>query len=374
MFKRTPPTALALLITGVLLVGCSSVGSTEKATPDKVPVLAENDRITRGPGGEVAEPSSAVSLTDEDIAAVRAGGYTAALIWDAQTTWFDAVSQGAIDAFSEYGIEVIAQTQYNFDLAKQKEQVETVMTLNPDIILTIADDPVLSGEALKPAVEAGVKIVLLSTQVDGWTAGKEYLGMVTGDQAGMGAAAAQALAGSLGDSAEVGILYHDANYFVTNRRDQMVKTTLVTDFPDLKIVSEQGFASPDQAEALTSAMLVQNPDITGLYAAWDAVTQSALSALTAAGRPDVKVVTMDLGVGTAVNMVTTGQIVAIISEQTYELGRTMAGEAALGMLGKPVPPFVVVPAITVTKDSIVKDWNTILRTDPPADVLKALKK
>ena len=83
---------------------------------------------------------------------------------------------------------------------------------------------------------------------------------------------------------------------------------------------------------------------------------------------------MDLGVGTAVNMVTTGQIVAIISEQTYELGRTMAGEAALGLLGKPVPPFVVVPAITVTKDSIVKDWNTILRTDPPADVLKALKK
>lgn len=364
--------AAALLVTGCTTGG--NAGGGDEQDPGLVPVLAEDDRITRGPNGEAAEPASAVQITDADIAEIKQGGYTAALIWDAQTTWFDAVSQGARDAFEQYGIQIVAETQYNFDLAKQKEQVETVMALQPDIILTIADDPVLSGEALQPAVDAGVKIVLLSTQVDGWTAGEEYVGMVTGDQAGMGAAAADALAGALADDAQVGILFHDANYFVTNRRDQMLKTQLVTDYPDLTIVSERGFASPDQAEALTSAMLVQEPEMTGLYAAWDAVTQSALSALTAAGRTDVKVVTMDLGVGTAVNMVTEGQVVAIISEQTYELGTTMATEAALALIGKPVPPFVVVPAVTVTKETIVEDWKNILRTDPPAEVLEALKK
>ena len=356
-----------------LIAGCTT-GDDDSAAPDNIPVLAADDRITRGPSGEASEPASVVEITDADAAAITEGRYTAALIWEAQTTFFDTVSKGAIDTFAEYGIDVIAQAQYGMDPAEQKRQVETVMALNPDIILTIAGDPVLSGEALRPAVDAGVKIVLLSTQVDGWTAGKEFVGMVTGDQAAMGAAAADALAAAVAPDAEIAFLYHDANFFVTNRRDQMAKTQIVTEHPDLRIVSEQGFVTPDQAEALTAAMLVQNPDLAGLYGAWDAVTQSALSALNAAGRKDVKVVTMDLSAVSAVNMVTEGQIVAIISERTYDLGVTMAKEAALAMIGKSVPPFVVVPAVTVTKDSIVEDWFEIQHTDPPAEVLEALGK
>lgn len=370
-------TLAALTLLAVAACSGGSPGETggdEARSPGKVPVLAEDDRITRGPNGEAAEPSESVAISDEDAATVREGGYTAALMWDAQTTWFDAVSAGARDVFEDLGIEVVSQTSYDFDLAKQREQVETVMALKPDIILTIAGDSVLSGEALQPAVDAGVKIVLLSTSIDGWTAGEEFVGMVTGDQAGMGAAAAQALAAAIGEEGEIGVLYHDANYFVTNRRDQMLVTETVTKFDNITIVSEQGFTTPDQAEELTSAMLVQNPNITGLYAAWDAVTQSALSALSAAGNDEVKVVTMDLGVGTAVNMAEGGQIVAIISEQTYELGRTMATEAALALVGKPVPPFVVVPAVTVTRDSLAEDWANILRAEPPAEVLAALEK
>lgn len=380
--KRTmaPLTGAAIAVSLAFVAGCggtstpTSDGDDAARSPGKVPILAEDDRITRGPNGEAAENSDIVTISDEDVETVRAGGYTAALMWDAQTTWFDAVSSGALDVFDDLGIEVVAQTSYDFDLARQKEQVETVMALDPDIILTIADDPVISGEALRPAVEAGVKIVLLSTNVDGWTAGEEFVGMVTGDQAGMGAAAATALADAIGNEGEVGVLYHDANYFVTNRRDQMFVTKTVTDFDAITIVAEQGFTTPDQAEELTSAMLVQNPNITGLYAAWDAVTQSALSALAAAGRDDVRVVTMDLGVGTAVNLAEGGQVIAIISEQTYELGRTMATAAALAMVDHPVPPFVVVPAVTVTRDTLVEDWQNILRSDPPAEVLAALGK
>lgn len=384
MNRRRSAAILAAGVSFALLTACGSgtgggtattdPGSTDPGStdPGRIPVLAEDDRITRGPSGEAAEPASVIEITSEDAAAVKGAGYTAALIWEAQTPFFETVSRGAIDVFKEYGIEVVAQAQYNLNPAEQKRQVETVMALEPDIILTIAGDPVISGEALKPAVDAGVKIVLLSTQVQGWTAGKEFVGMVTGDQAAMGAAAADALAAAVAEDAEIGLLYHDANFFVTNRRDQMAKTQLVVEHPGLKIVSEQGFVTPDQAEALTSGMLVQNPEIQGIYGAWDAVTQSALSALNAAGRKDVKVVTMDLSPVSAVNLVTEGQIVAIISERTYDLGTTMAKEAILALRDRPVPPFVVVPAVTVTKDTIVDDWFEIQHVEVPAEVLDAM--
>ena len=39
------------------------------------------------------------------------------------------------------------------------------------------------------------------------------------------------------------------------------------------------------------------------------------------------------------------------------LGRTMALEGAYGLVGKPAPPFVVVPAIKVTADNIVDAYR-----------------
>jgi ribose transport system substrate-binding protein len=333
-----------------------------------VPILADNDMTTRGPSGEASVPAATVVLTPDEIAKVQQGHYTAALIWDAQTPWFDAVSRGAKEVFDQLGIKIVAQTQYNFDLNVEKQQVETVLALKPDILLTIADDPVISGQALQAAVGAGTKIVLLSTMPKGWTAGKQYVGMVTGDQAAMGAGDADALAQAIGGSGEVGILYHDASYFVTNRRDQVLVSTLVKKYPNIQIVAEQGFTTPDQAESLTSAMLVQHPQIKGIYAAWDAVTESAMTAISAANRTDLKVVTMDLGTGTAKDLVCGKQIVAIAIEQTYEMGTTMAREGALAMIGSPVPPFAVAPAIIVTKDTLAQSWRAAFHEDPPTGV------
>ena len=82
---------------------------------------------TVGPGGERAIPSSALTLTDEEVAKLKDGKYTAALLWHTSSDFVNAVTAGATDEFNRLGMTVVAQTDAAFDAAKQKSDVETVM-------------------------------------------------------------------------------------------------------------------------------------------------------------------------------------------------------------------------------------------------------
>ena len=119
---------------------------------------------TVGPGGETATPSSALTLADAEVAKLKEGKYTAALLWHTSSDFVNAVTAGATDEFNRLGMTVVAQTDAGFDAAKQKSDVETILAKKPSAILALPLDPVTSAEAFKPAVAAGVKIVLLSNK------------------------------------------------------------------------------------------------------------------------------------------------------------------------------------------------------------------
>ena len=329
--------------------------------------------VTQGPGGEEAVPSSEISLSDDEIAQVQAGGYTAALLWHTAGAFTDAVSQGARDAFAELGIEVIAETNASFDAAQQANDVETVMAQNPDIIISLAIGPDAGAEAFRPAVDAGVQLVFLSNVPQGYVHGEDYVGIVTDDLAAMGITAANLLGEALGGEGEVGFIFHDAAYYVTNQRDQAFKSWIEINYPGIEIVAEQGLADPAAAEEIAAALLTRHPDLDGIYAPWSAgPADGVLAALRAAGASDVAVVTMDLDTNVSLDLVEGGNIVGIAADEAYNLGRTMALEGAYGLLGKAAPAFVVVPAIGVTADNIVDAYRQSLAAEPPKEVLDAL--
>ena len=60
-------------------------------------------------------------------------------------------------------------------------------------------------------------------------------------------------------------------------------------------------------------------------------------------------------------------------DKAYELGRAMATAAAYGLLGKEAPPFVVAPALTVTKANVAEGWMESLHREAPKTVLDATK-
>lgn len=324
---------------------------------------------TVGPNGEAATPSSEVTLSDADIAALTGKDYTAALLWHASADFTNAVSAGATDEFARAGVKVTITTDAAYDAAKQRSDIETALAAGPDIILSLPLDPVTSAEAFRQAVTDGVKLVFLSNVPAGYVHGTDYAAIVTDDLFQMGKQAADTLATAIGGEGEVGYIFHDAAYYVTNQRDAAFKTTIEADYPGIKIVAEQGISDPARAEELANAMLLQNPDLDGIYVTWAEPAEGVLAALRGAGNSTTKIVTLDLSEPVALDMVKGGNVVGLVADEAYELGRAMAAAGLKSLLGQEVPAFVVAPALTVTAANVAEGWQQSLHRDAPASVL-----
>jgi ribose transport system substrate-binding protein len=326
---------------------------------------------TVGPAGETATPSSELTLTDEEVAKLKEGDHTVALLWHTSSDFTNAVTAGAKDEFERLGIEVVAETDAGFDSAKQMSDVETVMAKNPSAILALPLDPVGAAEAFRAARDQGVKLVFLSNVPQGYRHGTDYVAIVTDDLFQMGKQAADALSSALGGKGKVARIFHDAQYYVTNQRDEAFKTTIEKDHPGIEIVAEQGLADPARAEEIAQALVTQHPDLDGIYVTWTEPAEGVLAALRNAGNTRTKVVTLDLSEPVALDMVQDGNVAALVADKAYELGQTMARAAAYGLLGKQAPAFVVVPALTVTKENVAEGWQDSLHRDAPQTVLDA---
>ncbi|MFK0274057.1 ribose transport system substrate-binding protein [Ensifer sp. KUDG1] len=338
-------------------------------------VLAANaaSAQTVGPSGETATPSADVALTDADIGALKGKGYKAALLWHTSSDFTNAVSAGAKDEFARAGVEIAVTTDAGFDAARQRSDIETALAAKPNVILALPLDPVTSAEAFRQAVTDGSKLVFLSNLPSGYKQGTDYASIVTDDLFQMGKQAADALAKAIGGKGKVGYIFHDASYYVTNQRDQAFKSTIEKDYPDIKIVAEQGISDPARAEELASAMLLQNPDLDGIYVTWAEPADGVLSALRSSGNTKTKIVTLDLAEPVALDMVKGGNVTALVADKAYELGRAMAATGLKSLLGQQTPAFVVAPALTVTKENVADGWKQSLNRDAPQSVLDAAK-
>lgn len=323
---------------------------------------------TLGPQGETATPSASVVVSEADLEKLRAGNHTAALLWHDQSDFVNAVTAGATDELARAGIKVVATTSAGFDAAKQRSDIETALAKNPSIILSLPLDPVTSAAAFQEARDNNVKLVFLSNLPSGYEHPADYAAIVTDDLFQMGKQAADALAAAMGGKGTVGWIYHDAAYYVTNQRDNAFKTTIENDYPDISIVAEQGISDPARAEDIANAMLLRSPDIDGIYVTWAGPAEGVLAALRANGNDSTRIVTLDLSEPIALDMVRGGNVVAIVADEAYELGRAMAAAAILDLLDQEVPPFVVAPAVTVTADNLAEGWMQSLHTEAPESV------
>ena len=346
------------------------------ATTRCKPATADLQKTTVGPNGEASTSAADIpDLTADQIAKANAAHYKWAYLPSGTSTWFNAVEAGAKAEATKLGLELTVTADSNFDPAKQASDVETAMARKPDIMLSLPNDPTSAAKAFKPAVDAGVKLVFNDNGVNGYTAGKEYVAIVTGDHYGMGAAAAELMAKALGGSGgKIGVIFHDADFYVTNNRDCRFLATIQQKHPEIQVVAESGFTDEASTEAVASAMVTQHPEIKAIYVAWSAAATGVIAALRAAGRSEVKVVAIDLDANNDVDMAKGGNLYGVSADRPYLIGQTQIKLAVLSLLGVATPGFVTVPVVTETKDNIQQAWKDSLNSDPPKAVLDALGK
>ena len=216
--------------------------------------------------------------------------------------------------------------------------------------------------------------MLLSNLPPGFVQGKDYVTVATDNLYQMGKDAADALAAAIGDEGKIAYMYHDASYYVTNQRDQAFKKTIEANYPKIEIVAEEGIADPNKAEEEASSVLVRNPELDGIYSTFSTPPgEGILSALRSSGNSSTKLVSLDLSDPLAIDMARGGNVVALVADEAYALGQALARAGAYGLLEKEAPPFLVAPALIVTKENLDEGYEKSLHMSPPKPVLEAEK-
>ncbi len=384
MLKLIRPVAIAAVI-ALGLAACSPDPTTTQPTSsngidaqvDAALRELEGQVLSKGPNGEDPTPASAADLTDEEVNQVKALGATAAIVMHyGGNDWATAQIAGLQSEFANLGIEVVAVTDADFKPDKQVSDLETVMSKNPDIIVSIPTDPVATSATYKKVSDAGIKLVFMDNTPQGLEPGKDYVSVVSADNYGNGVVSAHLMARALGGQGKLGIIYHEADFFVTKQRYDGFKTTMTEQYPDVQLVAEQGIAGPDfagDAQAAANAMLTKNPDLAGIWAVWDVPAEGVMAAARAGGRTDLKIATQDLGLNVAIALAKNELLVGLGAQRPFEQGVTEARLAAGALLGKEAPPYVALAALPVDHANVLEAWKTVYQADAPAELAGAFK-
>lgn len=388
---------LAMLMTGIMAVSFAACGAAEKeaepsaateetaeeadesadtaetADTASTEATAEGEILSTGPNGEEATNANELSLTDEEKQKIKDGNYKAAISFHyGGNDWSTSQLNGLTDTFKELGIELVATTDADFSAEQQVSDLETISAKEPDVLVSIPTDATSTADAYKRVAEAGTKIVFMDNVPEGFTAGKDYVSCVSADNYGNGAIAADLLAESLGNKGKIGIVYYDVDFFVTNQRLEAFKKTMEEKYPDIEIVSEQGFTDENACDVVADAMLTQNPNIEGIFALWDIPCEGVLSSVQAAGYNDIKLTTIDLGNNIA-KEIAAGTVVGLGAQLPYDQGVAEATLAAYALLGKEAPAYTVVPAKRVEQSNVLEAYEDVYHVEAPDWLQKAAK-
>ena len=394
MIKKVTKTAGASLALLLALAGCTVSGTTvqsevEGTTPpaNEIDISAQVDAaleeltssvLSLGPNGEAPAGFESTVLTADEVAQIQGAGLTAAIVMHyAGNDWSSAQIEGLKDEFARLGIEVVAVTDADFKPEKQVSDIETVMALNPDIIISIPTDPVATSAAYKKAAAAGIKLVFMDNVPADMVGGTDYVSVVSADNMGNGAASAHLMAKALNGQGKIGLIYHDADFFVTAQRYQGFKDVL-SQYPDIEVVEEKGIGGPDfagDAQAAATALLTKYPDIDGLWGVWDVPAEGMMAAAREAGRLDLKIATQDLGTNVAIQLAKNELIIGLGAQRPYDQGVAEARLAAASSVGKTgLPVFVALGALPVSHENVLEAWKTVYSVDAPSSVSSAYVK
>ena len=120
-------------------------------------------------------------------------------------------------------------------------------------------------------------------------------------------------------------------------------------------------------------MLTTNQNLNGIWAVWDLLAEGVTSAARVAGRDDLVITTIDLGLNIAVEMAGNGLVKGLGAQLPYDQGVTEALLAGYGLLGKPAPAYVALPALPVTRENLLEAWKEVYHAEAPKSVKDSMK-
>ncbi|PDQ19625.1 sugar ABC transporter substrate-binding protein [Mesorhizobium sanjuanii] len=364
--------ALALALSGLAASSAladDTIPPEAKALLEPLPLSPRGQPVPGFPDGPPAVSPDVLKFSDEDLAKLKAGKFTAGLVMHTMDAgWPQLQVAGISNTLKDLGIEVVGTTDAKFQPGQQISDLEQMIARKPDVIFSIPIDPKSESEAYKKAAAAGIKLVFMDNVPVDMAPGKDYVTVVASDNEKNAYFAAQELVGAIGGKGEVGIitLVYDYYYSVAARKVGALKA--FAEHPDIKVADVGTFTAPEKAYEVATAMLTAHPDMKGIFVAWDTPAQQVVAAAKTLGR-DIVVTTNDIAADSALN-VARGEFLAVGAQRPYDQGVAEAKAAALALLGHDVPPYISVPTLRVKKLDLLSALKQVTKEDAPASVVK----
>lgn len=322
--------------------------------------------------GDVASDPKLAWLSDEECAAAKAKGLKIGIVMQTMNIqWSTEQVRGVTDGAARCGATVIGVTNPDFTVEKQIGQIDDMIQLKPDAIISIPVDDVATAASYKKIQQAGIKLVMMDNVPQGLKHGEDYVTVVSSDSQGLGAETAAILDKYLPKNAEVGIVWFGISFYVTNERTRGFKDWMTKNRPDV-VLKEAPFLNPSDAGKVTESFLTANPNIAGLFTEWSGPGLDAAGAARAQGK-DIPSVTINLEGDVAIELAKGSMIKGLASQTPYDQGVTEANAAMKSLLGKELPPFLAYAAVPVIQNNVLEAWDTVFHLPVPDDLAAACK-
>ena len=369
IFSKFGTTALALVLGAALPALAQDMPPEAAALMEPLPLSPTGQVVPGYPDGAPASTADIFIFTDEDVAKLKEGKFTAGLVMHTMDAGWPALQvAGITKTLNDFGIEVVATTDAKFQPGQQISDLEQMIARAPDVIFSIPIDPQSQSSAYKKAAAAGIKLAFMDNVPVDMTPGTDYVTVVASDNEKNAYFAAQELVAAIGGKGQVGVitLVYDYYYSVAARKAGALKA--FAEHPGIEVAEVGTFDSPEKAYGVATAMMTANPDLKGVFVAWDTPAQQVVAAAKTLGR-DLIITTNDIAQDSALN-VARGEILAIGAQQPYDQGVAEAQAAAYALLGKEVPPYISVPTLRVKKANLLSALEQVTKEPAPASVVE----
>lgn len=324
-----------------------------------------------GPHGERAAPPERVTLLPDDRAAAKAAGWRVAVVLHTlESDWARQQLSGMVGIFGDCGAAVIDVVDCAFSPELQVAELDRLVTLRPDAIISLPVANEQVAAAHRRVSEAGIKLVLLDNAPTGLLPGKDYIALVSADNFGLGKIAAAGLSPHIPNDAEVGVLGFAADFFATNEREIAFTKWLQLNRPDIKLRVRR-FVRIEDAATTADGLFSDHPGLAGLFVVWDTPALAAAARLTER-KATLPMATVDLGEAAAIALARGDTLCCIAAQQPFLQGIAAAQTVVLCLLGRSVPAWIALPGIGVSRENVVETFQAIWRQPAPRDVLRLL--
>jgi len=253
--------------------------------------------------------------------------------------FYQDLEAGLQQAADQRGYQLLIQAG-EFDVAKQKDQLENFLVRKVDAIVLSPCDSRSIGTSVQAANAAGIPVFTADIAV--LAAQARVVCHTASDNTAGGRLAAQALVEAIGGAGEVAIIDHPEVESVIQRvagfEEELRK------HPDVTIVAKlPGRGTKDIAFRTAEDILQAHPGLDAIFGINDDSALGALAAVEKAGKlGQIAIVGFD-AVPEARAAIDAGKIHADVVQQPREIGRMTIEAVAAYLSGQAVPPAQLIP-------------------------------